>query len=765
MTQDTTTGLEAANRFRAEHPGVFCFPAGTRKYPKGPMFSAFAEGESWQTEAAKPERIEHPLFGFTAQAWSKTAAYGVVHPAGDVLTVDYDSPHPHLTALFTRYLTWNAATARKGRRRYLYRIDPIDKPTRPQLPHAAGEVWSGVLGYYIGPGSRLLDGGFYQIPAAPPALVEAPAEVRAWLTDDPQLCPECGYEWLDDDPVFKPPPGGKANGGRPAKRRFKVPVKPGARQDYLVRRSAQLAHRGFDLAGGVRELERVVKTELLDAPPPARDRFTEFNNRRLVKLMETAIHKFGPGGTERVEKAARRDRVFLPDEQSPVDIYRESLAKAFLRTMPDLRAVWAGENESRHQTGYLTYRPNSGWEWRSQKQVDAGISEFIARYPIYRSVTTAIAVARMFTLGNAKPVDHSEVNGPPFDLLKWDTGEGGFYITDWRTLKKLPKNRIITRRFGAPMRLAFERGMVGGGWREDKLFTRLLNDWIDPEVWDLLAAVVGQALVGNPAQKIVFLSGAGRNGKTEFINLMSAVFGDYAAPISEQYLTVTKQPVHETGLRALDGRRLVTANEIPKMAVWNETLMKSISGQDLLPVRGMRQDYRDIRPHALMLLAGNDRPRLLGVDPAMMARLLIIPMDRPLKRPLDSTAMTEIRGRAAPAAAGWLIDGLNLWLSERELPSSDAVESTTAGYFTDQDDIGEIIRAVTTDNPGGWVRLVEVRKAAQAADLMPARWTARRFSDRLRAHPEFTIARKYGDRHLYLRDRRLTDDPKADGLF
>src|SRR5205807_1758534 len=158
----------------------------------------------------------------------------------------------------------------------------------------------------------------------------------------------------------------------------------------------------------------------------------------------------------------------------------------------------------------------------------------------------------------------------------------------------------------------------------DKFLDRVTGG--NSELIAYLARVAGYSLTGSTQEHAMFfLYGVGANGKTTFINAITACLGDYhrTAPIE----TFTMSPVdrHPTDLAGLRGARLVTAVETEEGRRWAESRIKFLTGGDKVPARFMRQDFFEYVPQFKLMVAGNHKPSLRSVDEAMRRRVNMIP--------------------------------------------------------------------------------------------------------------------------------------------
>lgn len=140
---------------------------------------------------------------------------------------------------------------------------------------------------------------------------------------------------------------------------------------------------------------------------------------------------------------------------------------------------------------------------------------------------------------------------------------------------------------------------------------------------------------------MVFGHGTGRNGKSVFINTLTGVLGGYAASAPMETFTETKSEQHPTDLAGLRGARLVTAIETEQGRRWAESKIKALTGGDHITARFMRQDFFTYTPKFKLLIAGNHKPRLRGVDEAIRRRLHLVPFLVTIGRDEEDTELGD----------------------------------------------------------------------------------------------------------------------------
>lgn len=193
----------------------------------------------------------------------------------------------------------------------------------------------------------------------------------------------------------------------------------------------------------------------------------------------------------------------------------------------------------------------------------------------------------------------------------------------------------------------------------------------------------GYALTGDTsAHALVFVYGGGGNGKSVFLNTVSAIIGDYAVVAAMDTFTASKDSKHPTDLAMLRGARLVTASETEEGRAWAEARIKQLTGGDEISARFMRQDFFTFKPQFKLTVVGNHRPVLHNVDDAMRRRFNIIPFVRKPEKPdpeLESKLLAE-----APEILRWMIIGCLDWQANGFV-RPEIVKQATEEYFDEQD--------------------------------------------------------------------------------
>lgn len=118
------------------------------------------------------------------------------------------------------------------------------------------------------------------------------------------------------------------------------------------------------------------------------------------------------------------------------------------------------------------------------------------------------------------------------------------------------------------------------------------------ELIKFLQRAIGYALTGDTSEQVIFIfHGSGANGKSTFLETISAMLGDgYAQQTPTSTLMVRRNETIPNDIARLKGARFVTAVEAEAGQRLAESLVKQMSGQDKLVARFMRGEFFEFRP-------------------------------------------------------------------------------------------------------------------------------------------------------------------------
>jgi putative DNA primase/helicase len=237
------------------------------------------------------------------------------------------------------------------------------------------------------------------------------------------------------------------------------------------------------------------------------------------------------------------------------------------------------------------------------------------------------------------------------------------------------------------------------------LFLKFLSDITKKrtELQRYLQRVAGYCLTGDMREQCLFFcyGAQGRNGKGVLLRTIAKIMKDYATNTGEKVFLETKNERHTQELARLVGARFVFAGEMPKGAVWNETLIKGITGGDKQTARFMRENDFEFWPQCKLVFSGNFRPKLRTVGNSMRDRMRIVPFDRSFARHEQDLALEDKLVAEFPGILRWMIEGCLQWQAQGLNPPAEVMEATET-YLDAEDPIASWLRECCARKADGW---------------------------------------------------------------
>lgn len=184
----------------------------------------------------------------------------------------------------------------------------------------------------------------------------------------------------------------------------------------------------------------------------------------------------------------------------------------------------------------------------------------------------------------------------------------------------------------------------------------------NPMMRDYLQRIVGYTLTGSTEETVFFIHhGETNNGKSVFIKVLRAMFGEYGQIVPSATILTKKTEQHPTDLNRMAGKRALLVDETPKGAALDEARVKQISSGGQMTARGMGKDFREFEIVGKLHIATNHIPHI-NHDPATIRR--IRPLLWPVRIPdseVDRTLPDKIIGSELPGVLAWAVRGAQMW--------------------------------------------------------------------------------------------------------
>lgn len=151
----------------------------------------------------------------------------------------------------------------------------------------------------------------------------------------------------------------------------------------------------------------------------------------------------------------------------------------------------------------------------------------------------------------------------------------------------------------------------------------------DLETVEAFQRIIGYSITGKPIEnKIVIAYGCGSNGKSTLFNTIKNVLGGHAkVSASDTFANSGSQSngAPREDILRLAGARYVYVSELDENAVLKESLVKSLTGGEAMPARGLYSKHTvEVQPMFTAFIPTNHKPIIKGDDHGIWRRLVLI---------------------------------------------------------------------------------------------------------------------------------------------
>lgn len=226
-------------------------------------------------------------------------------------------------------------------------------------------------------------------------------------------------------------------------------------------------------------------------------------------------------------------------------------------------------------------------------------------------------------------------------------------------------------------------------------FLRFLEDVFDRNT-DMIAFVqrlMGYLLTAETREQVlIFFYGSGANGKGTLVKVLEWLLGEYGtnADVST-FLQRRYDGGPRNDLARLEGVRMVTCTEVPDGKRLDESLVKSVTGEDLITARMLYQENITFPPRFKLLMSGNHRPIIKGVDQGIWRRIRQVPFNVEFEGDRRDDHLREKLALELPGILNFALLGTQYWLENGLMPPKGVLDAT-AEYRASSDTFRQFLR-------------------------------------------------------------------------
>jgi putative DNA primase/helicase len=213
----------------------------------------------------------------------------------------------------------------------------------------------------------------------------------------------------------------------------------------------------------------------------------------------------------------------------------------------------------------------------------------------------------------------------------------------------------------------------------------------DAETIHVVHKAIGYSATGDVSErKLFFVYGPTSGGKTVFAETIQAAVGDYATLAPTSLLLQKQSETHPCDRMVLKAARMAVFTEMPSNKRLDCATAKTLSGEDTVTGRGMRENYSTFRPTAKLWMFGNHEPIVTDQDESMWVRLFVIPIERTIPEADRDPGLREKLRAELPGILNWIVAGCLAWQRER-LGQSAKIHTATGAYRAESDRLAPFI--------------------------------------------------------------------------
>lgn len=246
-----------------------------------------------------------------------------------------------------------------------------------------------------------------------------------------------------------------------------------------------------------------------------------------------------------------------------------------------------------------------------------------------------------------------------------------------------------------------------------------------PDLISFLQEVLGYTLCGLTKEHAFFLLlGAGANGKSTLMDVFFHILGDYANGMPSHAFIDSDTRSIRSDLARLPGVRLATCAEINTGKALDESLVKRMTGGDVITARFIGREFFDFYLAAKFFFSVNTLPKIHGADNGIYRRLVVIPFDADFSDSMDKDLFDKLKVECDGILA-WAVEGFKRWNERGHFQQPDCVVEACKAYRGEMDTVQSFLDEACTIEDGATTPLGALYSAyllwAKSSSVEPAK--------------------------------------------
>ena len=212
------------------------------------------------------------------------------------------------------------------------------------------------------------------------------------------------------------------------------------------------------------------------------------------------------------------------------------------------------------------------------------------------------------------------------------------------------------------------------------------------ELIDWLQKAIGYTLTGSIQEQVFFLChGVGSNGKSTMLHILGRLTGEYGMTTPFQTFVPQRSETIRNDLAALRGTRFVSAIESSVGGRLSESVLKSVTGGDILTARFLHGEFFSFAPQFKVWLASNHKPVIKDTSNGMWRRVCLIPYTVVIDDEKQDHLLWDKLHAELSGILAWAVRGSVRWQAEGLKPFPDSVIFATETYREESDMVMEFL--------------------------------------------------------------------------